>query len=110
MYWARGMNRRSNEIGQRLGWITDSTSRMPMLDDLAAAVRNGQLEVPSRDLVREMVTFVVWENGKPMAEEGTHDDRVIALAIAYQMGTREHRHGGTSSYTGWEAADTQSGN
>jgi len=37
------------------------------------------------------VTFVLWPDGKPAAEEGCHDDRVIALAIAWQM-KRDHRH------------------
>jgi hypothetical protein len=65
---------------------------MPMLDDLAMLVRGNRIDIPSKDIVREMVTFVTWPNGKPMAEEGCHDDRVIALAIAHQM-SREHRHG-----------------
>ncbi len=108
LYWAREMNRLTRRSGRRVGWITDSTSRMPMLDDLAAAVRQARLEVPSRDIVREMVTFVVWENGKPMAEEGCHDDRVIALAIALQM-AREHRHGWNTPVSEWEANQSQTG-
>ena len=94
LFWNREINRLTRHTGKRVGWITDATSRMPMLDDLASLVRNGQVEVPSRDLIREMVTFVVWEDGKPAGEEGCHDDRVIAVAIAIQMALREHRHSG----------------
>jgi phage terminase large subunit len=93
LFWNREINRRTRKIGRRIGWITDVTSRMPMLDELGRAVREDGLELPGKDLVREMTTFVVWPNGKPMAEEGCHDDRVIALAIAWQMATREHFHG-----------------
>jgi len=93
LYWHREINRRTHRVGRRVGWVTDVTSRMPMLDELAKAIRMGVLEIPSKDVVREMVTFVTWPNGKPMAEEGCHDDRVMALGIAWQMATREHRHG-----------------
>lgn len=91
LYWHREINRLTRKVGRRVGWRTDATSRMPMLDDLAMLVRNGTIDIPSKDIVGEMVTFVTWPNGKPMAEEGCHDDRVIALAIAVQM-KREHRH------------------
>lgn len=93
LFWAREINRRTRKIGRRIGWITDVVSRMPMLDELGRALREDGVEVPGKDLIRELTTFVVWPNGKPMAEEGCHDDRVIALAIAWQMGNREHFHG-----------------
>jgi hypothetical protein len=92
LFWHRQLNTLTRKRTTQLGWVTDGTTRMPMLDELAELVRKGQIEVPSRDIVREMVTFVLWDNGKPQAEESCHDDRVIALAIAMQM-TREHRHG-----------------
>lgn len=91
LYWHREINRLTRKIGRRIGWRTDAVSRMPMLDDLAALVRANQIDIPGQDLVREMITFVTWPDGKPQAEEGCHDDRVIALAIAVQM-MREHRH------------------
>ncbi len=55
-----------------------------------------------------MVTFVVWEDGKPAAEEGCHDDRVIALAIAVQM-AREHRHTADTPINTWEPSNTATG-
>jgi hypothetical protein len=100
LYWHREINRLTRRIGRRVGWVTDVTSRMPMLDAIGELIRNNKLVVPSKDLIREMTTFVLWDDGKPQAEEGCHDDRVIALAIANQM-TREHRHtrtGGLPEY------------
>jgi hypothetical protein len=94
LFWHREINRRTRKIGRRVGWITDVTSRMPMLDDLGRAIREDKIEIRGKDLLREMTTFVFWPNGKPMAEEGCHDDRVIALGIAWQMASREHSHGG----------------
>ena len=79
-----------------------------MLDEFGMLLRQGKAQIPSKDLVREMVTFVVWEDGKPAAEEGTHDDRVIATGIAIQMG-RNHRHTHTGDWDMWERRDTTTG-
>lgn len=98
LFWAREFNKLTKRVGRVLGWNTTVETRMPMLDEYGALVRQGIIEIPSKDLVREMVTFVVWEDGKPAAEEGTHDDRVIATAIAIQM-AREHRHTGIGDWT-----------
>src|SRR4030067_284943 len=81
----------TRRTGSRYGWRTDELTRMPMLDDLAMKVREEEIEIPSKELLLEMVTFIVWDNGKPAANDGGHDDRVIALAIACAM-MREHRH------------------
>jgi len=100
LYWHREINRLTRRIGRRIGWVTDETSRMVMLDRLGELIRKGEIEIPSKDLIRELITFVVWETGKPQAQEGCHDDRTIALAIACQM-EREHRHarqGGLPEY------------
>jgi len=109
LYWHRQINHRTNKVSRTVGWSTDAFSRMPMLDELGMILRAGNLEIPSKDTVREMVTFVVWENGKPMAEEGCHDDRVIALAIAHQMAAREHRHGYTGPMPTFDPGDGQAG-
>lgn len=91
IYWQREMNKRTRRMGSRLGWRTDEMTRMPMLDELARFVREEELVVPSRDIVGEMVTFITHDDGKPAANDGAHDDYVIALGIAVQM-MREHRH------------------
>jgi hypothetical protein len=92
LYWHRRVNVRTQKPTVELGWVTDGTSRMPMLDALAEGVRNATIEIPSADTVKEMFTFVRGDEGRPEAQEGTHDDRVISLAISRQM-TRFHRHG-----------------
>lgn len=108
LFWAKEFNKLTRKRGRVLGWQTTVETRMPMLDEFGMLVRQGQVEIPSKDLVREMVTFVVWEDGKPAAEEGTHDDRVIACGIAIQMG-REHRHMMEAPITNYDIPDTQTG-
>ncbi len=108
LFWHRQLNTLTRKRTTTLGWVTDGTTRMPMLDELAELVRQGSIDIPSQDIVREMVTFVLWDNGKPQADEGCHDDRVIALAIAAQM-TREHRHGFANVQPLYTPEDTQTG-
>ena len=47
-----------------------------------ADMRDGVIDVRDKVTLREMLTFVVTESGKMEAEEGSHDDTVMALAIA----------------------------
>lgn len=108
LFWAREFNKLTKRVGRVLGWKTTTETRMPMLDELAMLLRQGKLDIPSKDIVREMVTFVTWPDGKPAAEEGCHDDRVIALAIANQM-VREHRHTADNSIELFEVSDTPTG-
>lgn len=74
------------EPTEQYGWITSSATRPKMLDDLALAIRQKAIKIPSKVLVDELYTFIREEKtGKPQAEIGCHDDLVIALAIAWQL-------------------------
>ena len=66
-----------------LGWRTSSTSKPLMIDELGAALRDGELAVLCEFTVGELRTFVRKQNGKMSGSP--HDDRVISLAIANQM-------------------------
>ena len=65
-----------------------------MLDRLAELIRHGpeRLDIPCAAPIKECFTFVLGEDGKPQAQEGTHDDRVISVAIAIQMADRAPRY------------------
>lgn len=52
-----------------------------MLDNLGELSREQTITIPCRETVQEMLTFIRDENGKPLAQEGAHDDTVISLAI-----------------------------
>ncbi|MGQ0670834.1 MAG: hypothetical protein ACT4PO_14385 [Actinomycetota bacterium] len=90
IFIARQTNLVLNKTTAELGWVTSGLTRMPMLDELAASIRAGEIAIPSAETVRECFTFVLADDGKPQAQEGAHDDRVISLAIALQM-ARYHR-------------------
>ncbi len=64
------------------GWLTTSVSRPAVLGRLnAALVENAELFM-SRKLLGELRSFVRCADGSTGAASGTHDDRVMAMAIA----------------------------
>lgn len=93
MYYSRQMNHRHNKVTPVLGWFTSKVTRGPLLDELAEAIRDYDLTapgphavfIPDAATIGECRTFVRGDDGKPQAQEGTHDDRVIPLGIALQV-------------------------
>jgi len=69
--------------GGQAGWLTTSVSRPAMLSRLGAAlVERGEC-FHSRRLLAECRSFVRTAEGRAEARVGTHDDRVMAMAIAW---------------------------
>lgn len=64
------------------GWLTTSLSRPAMLGRLGAALVEEPGLFQSRRLLGECRSFVRLPNGATGAQAGTHDDRVMAMAIA----------------------------
>lgn len=75
---------RTRQKRKRLGWPTDAVTKPIMIDDLDAILRAG-VPVNSKDFVGEAMTFIRKRDGAMEAEEGCHDDLVVARAIAVQM-------------------------
>lgn len=65
-----------------IGFTTNVKTRPMVLDQLRAAFREKAIDIKDRDTLTEMMRFVVNDNGKMEAEEGSHDDCVMALAFA----------------------------
>jgi hypothetical protein len=64
------------------GWLTTSVSRPAMLGRLDAALIERPDCFMSRRLLAECRSFVRMADGRSGARAGTHDDRVMAMAIA----------------------------
>jgi hypothetical protein len=67
--------------GGQAGWLTTSVSRPAMLGRLDAALVEEPDRFQSRLLLAECRSFVRLPNGSTGAQAGTHDDRVMAMAI-----------------------------
>ena len=67
--------------GGQAGWLTTSLSRPAVLARLDTALAEEPGKFMSRRLLAECRSFVRLPNGKTGARSGTHDDRVMAMAI-----------------------------
>jgi hypothetical protein len=67
--------------GGQPGWLTTSMSRPAALGRLDAGLVEQPERFQSRRLLGECRSFVRLTNGNSGARAGTHDDRVIAMAI-----------------------------
>jgi len=69
----------------KLGWDTTSVSRPIALGELKNAIDSETIGLYDMDTIRELFWFIINEQGKPEAMKTKHDDRVMSLAIAWQM-------------------------
>ncbi len=74
------------------GWLTTTLTRPMVLARLAAVVQEHPQALNSRGLLMECRSFVRLANGSAGARSGTHDDRVMAMAIG--LAAREQMLGG----------------
>ena len=78
----------STENSVKLGWTTSSATRPTMLQMLKEAIDNRLLTIWDKPLVNEMFAFIISQTSsswKAQAEQGAHDDLIMALAIAWQL-------------------------
>jgi len=73
----------------KIGWHTNTKTKVLLIDDLARVIRDELIEVHDEDLKKEMNTYVREEtdagNVIMNALSGCYDDRIIGVAIAYQV-------------------------
>lgn len=70
-----------NERADNLGWKTTTVTRQQLLGYLDSALRDGSIIIHDPVTIQELMTFVIWPNGKAQAQRGCHDDTVIAEAL-----------------------------
>jgi len=69
----------------KFGWKTTAITKPLSIDYLAEAVREGIVKDPDIVFVKEAFSYVRDERGRTNAEQGEHDDTVMAKAIALQL-------------------------
>lgn len=76
---------------QAFGFETTSRTRPVIIDGLRDVARRELGLINDYDTLGEMLVFVYDENWRPAAEEGEHDDLVMALAIAHAIRGQQRR-------------------
>jgi hypothetical protein len=77
--------------GGQAGWLTNSVTRPAVLGRLNASLVETPERFMSRGLLSECRSFVRLPNGSTGARAGSHDDRVMAMAIG--LGARAEMAG-----------------
>ena len=79
----------TGKIEKAFGFRTDRITR-PLILSMLQAIINDHIElINDKETLEEMLVFVRNEKGRPEAQEGCHDDLVMALAIAYYIRTQQ---------------------
>lgn len=69
-----------NKSGEPWGWDTTPRTRVLLMESLAKDIKNEYTNIKSERLIDEIKSFV-WENDKPQAIRGAHDDLVMAYSM-----------------------------
>jgi hypothetical protein len=73
---------------KRVGWLTTSATRPVLLDQLEEAIRTSALTLHDWQTVEQFGTFHWNDDGRAEASEGSHDDDVLSVGIAWQLRRR----------------------
>lgn len=75
----------THKLKQSFGFQTNTKTRPVIIAQLIRAARDDIRLICDESTLEEMLTFVRGEDWKPQAEEGAHDDCIMALAIAHYI-------------------------
>ena len=82
IYSEKILDERSSRSARKLGFHTTVKSKPLIIDYLKELIREDDINIRSPKLLDELQTFVNFPNGRMAAQSGSHDDCVMALAIA----------------------------
>jgi len=82
MYYRMQEDSISHRPTRKYGFKTTMLTRPIIISNLVKLVRENPDIINDEETINEMLVFVRNEKGKPEAQQGYHDDLIIALAIA----------------------------
>ncbi|MGN0302551.1 MAG: hypothetical protein ACI4BI_06755, partial [Anaerotardibacter sp.] len=69
---------------------TSAKTKPLMIDKLAEFIREELIGIKDKAVIDEMMTYIIEDNGSTNAQEGSHDDLVMATGIALQLLLEHH--------------------
>lgn len=82
IYFDRVLDERSNRATRKIGFKTSIKSKPVLIDNLKELIREKEIDISTPVIIDELMTFVYQSNGRTAAQSGSHDDCVMALALA----------------------------
>lgn len=118
LYYRTSIDQRTNKTSRRVGWRTQQNTKPYLIDGLVKALRgeraltedgkfvwSGGMAVRDERTISELKLYVREPDGKTM-HGSPHDDRVISLAIAWEMTKFVHNPAYQSTKDhGWGTGD-----
>ncbi len=85
LFKRRPESAKTREQQEQYGFkLTDREQRRMIIEGLAAAIRENEIDVPDLHVIGELKTFIVKPDGRAEAANGRHDDDVMALAMGWE--------------------------
>lgn len=85
LYKRRPTSHRTKETVEQYGFrLMDKQDRNSIIEGLAAAIRNYDIEIPCTHVMGELKTFITTPSGRAEAAIGTHDDDCLSTAMAWE--------------------------
>jgi hypothetical protein len=82
LYFETHVDKQTEDETVVFGFRTTVKTKPLIIDKLRASLREEELAVNDKLTLRELITYVVTDEGKMEAEPGCHDDCVMSLALA----------------------------
>lgn len=85
MYRRKRVDRKTNELEDKIGFSTDRATKPVIETTMGAALKDGTHGIQSPPLARQLSTYVEDEKGRHGAMDGAHDDLLMAYMIAQRV-------------------------
>lgn len=85
IYYQKSYDKIDEKITKKIGWNTNRRTKPIMINTLAEYIREMWLGIKWDTLISECFTYIIEEDGSTNAQAGSHDDTVMATAIALQL-------------------------
>lgn len=72
----------TEKMTKELGFLTNRKTKPLIIDHMASLIRENLIKTKDKALISECITYVREDDGATNAQEGCHDDLVMASAIA----------------------------
>lgn len=84
IFYTKTYDKITDTITKKAGWSTTARTKPYAIDRLAEYIREKFLFLFDKEIISELFTYVRDDKGRTNAQEGKHDDCVMALAITLQ--------------------------
>ena len=84
LFYTKTYDKVTDQMTKKVGWSTTRKTKPMAIDTLAEYLRERYLNIKDMDIISELYSYVIDSKGSTNAQQGKHDDCVMALAITLQ--------------------------